>query len=51
MANTVSYVSMLRVPPINYHLLAAKQKPYQKSYLLTQSIEEFSGKKVGRMGQ
>ena len=39
----VPYGSMLRKPPTNYHLLAAKQGPYQKAYLLTKNIEEFSG--------
>ena len=28
----------------NHHLLAAKQEPYQKVYLLTKNIEGFSGK-------
>ena len=25
------------IPPTNYHLLAAKQEPYQKTYLLTKT--------------
>ena len=33
-----------------YHL-AAKQKPYKKAYLLTENIEEFSGKKYRRKDQ
>ena len=32
-------------------LLAAKQEPYKKAYLLTKNIEEFSGKKLRRMDQ
>ena len=32
-------------------LLAAKQEPYKKAYLLTNNIEEFSGKKLRRMDQ
>ena len=47
----VPYGSMLRKPPTNYHLLAAKQGPYQKACLLTKDIEEFSGKTVRTMGQ
>ena len=31
------YGSMLHTPPTNYHLLAAKQEPYQKDYLLTKN--------------
>ena len=38
---------MLHIPAINYHLLAAKQEPYQKAYLLTKNTEEFLGKKSG----
>ena len=34
---------MLHIPPTNL-LLAAKQEPYKKAYLLTKNIEEFSGK-------
>ena len=32
-------------------LLAAKQEPYKKAYLLSNNIEEFSGKKLRRMDQ
>ena len=32
-------------------LIAAKQEPYKKAYLLTKNIEEFSGKKLRRMDQ
>ena len=38
---------MLHVPPTNLLLLAAKQEPYKKAYLLTKNIEEFSGKSSG----
>ena len=34
---------MLYIPPINLLLLAAKQEPYKKAYLLKKNIEEFSG--------
>ena len=37
------YGSMLHIPPTNLILLAAKQDPYKKAYLLTKNIEEFSG--------
>ena len=37
---------MLRTPPTNYHLQAAKQEPYQIAYLLIKKhIEEFPPKK------
>ena len=36
---------MQHIPPTNLLLLAAKQEPYKKAYLLTKNIEEFSGKK------
>ena len=36
--------SMLHIPSTNCHL-AAKQKPYQKGYLLTKNTEEFLEKK------
>ena len=43
---------MLHIPPTNLLLLAAKQEPYKKAYLLTKNAEEFSwGKNVRRMGQ
>ena len=35
---------MLHIPPTNLLLLAAKQEPYKKAYLLAKNIEEFSGK-------
>ena len=35
---------MLHMPPTNLLLLAAKQEPYKKAYLLMKNIEEFSGK-------
>ena len=38
------YGSTLHRPPTNLLLLAAKQEPYKKAYLLTKNIEEFSGK-------
>ena len=38
---------MLHIPPTNLLLLAAKQEPYKKAYLLTKHIEEFSGKGSG----
>ena len=34
----VSYGSMLHIPPTNYYILAAKQEPYYKAYLLTKKI-------------
>ena len=33
--------------PTNLLLLAAKQEPYKKAYVLTKNIEEFSGKSSG----
>ena len=38
------YGSTLHIPPTNLLLLAAKQEPYKKVYLLTKNIEEFSEK-------
>ena len=35
---------MLHIPPTKLLFLAAKQEPYQKAYLLTKNIEEFSRK-------
>ena len=35
----------------DYHLQAAKLKPYQTAYLLTKTIKEFSGKKSGECRQ
>ena len=34
---------MTHIPPTSHHLLAAKQEPWQKAYVLTKNIEEFSG--------
>ena len=42
---------MLRIPPTNCLLLAAKQEPYKKAYLLTKNIEGFFWKKFRREGQ
>ena len=42
---------MLHILPTNYHLLAAKQEPYQNAHLLTKNIIVFSEKKVRSMGQ
>ena len=38
---------MLHIPPTNLLLLAAKQEPYKKAYLLAKILEEFSGKSSG----
>ena len=38
---------MLHILLTNLLLLAAKQEPYKKAYLLTKNIEEFSGKSSG----
>ena len=38
---------MLHIPPTNLLLLAAKQEPYKKAYLLTKMIQEFSRKSSG----
>ena len=44
---------MLHIALTSYHLLDAKQKPYQKACLSTKNIEDISGekKKGRRMGQ
>ena len=34
----------LHIPLTDLLLLAAKQEPYKKNYLLMKNIEEFSGK-------
>ena len=34
---------MLHIPPTNLLLLAVKQEPYKKAYLLMKNIEKFSG--------
>ena len=47
----VPYGSMLHIPPTNLLLLAAKQKPYKKAYLLTKNNGIFFGKKFRRMDQ
>ena len=47
----VPYGSMLHIPPTNLLLLAAKQEPCKKAYLLTKNFEEFSRKKFRRMDQ
>ena len=38
---------MLHIPPTNLLLLAAKQEPYKKAYLLMENIGEFSEKSSG----
>ena len=38
---------MLHIPPTNLLLLAAKQEPYKKAYLLTKNTEIISGKGSG----
>ena len=43
----ITYSSILHIPPTNLLLLAAKQEPFKKAYLLTKNIEEFSGKSSG----
>ena len=40
------YGSLLHIPPTNLLLLAAKQEPYKKAYLLKKNIEEFYGKSL-----
>ena len=35
---------MLRIPPTNVLLLAAKQESYKKVHLFTKNIEEYFGK-------
>ena len=41
---------MFHIPPTNLLLLADKQEPYKKAYLLTKNIEEFFWKKVQKNG-
>ena len=41
------YGSILHIPPTSLLLLAVKQEPYKKAYLLTKNIKEFSGGKSG----
>ena len=43
----MAYGSKLHIPPTNLLLLAAKQEPYKKAYLLTKNIEEFGEGGVG----
>ena len=40
---------MLHIPPTNLLLIAAKQEPYKKNYLLTKNTEAFSGKSSGEL--
>ena len=47
----VPYGSMLHIPPTNLLLLAAKQEPYKKAYLLTKNIGRIFWKKFKRMDQ
>ena len=42
---------MLHIPPTNLPLLAAKQEPYKKAYLLTKNIGRIFGKKFRRQDQ
>ena len=41
MANTSAIWHMLHVPLTNYHLLAAKQEPYQKACLFMKILKKF----------
>ena len=43
----VPYGNVLHIPLTNLLLLAAKQEPYRKAYLLTKNTEELSGKSSG----
>ena len=40
----MQYGNMPHIPQTNYDLLAAKQEPYQKAYLLTYNTENILGK-------
>ena len=42
---------MVHISPTNVLLLAAKQEPHKKAYLLTKNTEEFSRKEFRRKGQ
>ena len=42
---------MLHIPPTNLLLLATKQKPYKKVYLLTKNIGRIFWEKFSRMDQ
>ena len=42
---------MLHIPPTNLLLLAAKQEPYKKAFLLTNNIGRIFWKKFRRMDQ
>ena len=43
----VPYGSTLHIPPTSLLLLAAKQVPYKKPYLLTTNMKTISGKSSG----
>ena len=45
----VPYGSVLHIPPTNLLLLAAKQEPYKKAYLLTKNVGRIFRKKFRRM--
>ena len=47
----VPYGSMLQIPPNNLLLLATKQEPYKKAYLLTKNIGRIFWKQFSRMDQ
>ena len=42
---------MLHIPPTSLLILAAKQEPYKKAYLLTKNIGRIFWKKFSRMNQ
>ena len=45
------YSSTLHIPPTNLLLIAAKQEPLKKAYLLTKNIGRIFWKKFRRMDQ
>ena len=45
------YIPPTNLPPTNLLLLAAKQEPYKKAYLLTKNIGRIFWKKFRRMDQ
>ena len=47
----VPYGRMLHIPPTNLLLLAAKQEPHKRVYLLTKNIGRIFWKKFRRMDQ
>ena len=47
----VPFGSMLHIPPTNLLLLAAKQDPHKKAYLLKKNIGRIFWKKFRRMHQ